>query len=81
MCLSFQLAENAKIVEASHGEFIRAHANAHGNKISCKNSTLHIQVTSDDKKIVIQSIPVYGTPSVFFPINPKFVKKITYHNS
>ena len=70
MCLSFQLAENAKIVEASH----RAHA--HEDTISCNNSTLHIHEKSDGEKIVIQSIPVSGTPSVFFPINPKFVKKI-----
>ena len=72
MCLSFQLTKNAETVEASHSEFNLKH----GNEISCDNSTLHIHKKSDDSLIVIQSIPVSGTPSVFFPINPEFVKKI-----
>ena len=72
MCLSFQLAENAKIVEDSHSKVNLKH----GDEISCDNTTLHIHQKSDGTIIVIQSIPVSGTPSVFFPINPEFVEKI-----
>ena len=72
MCLMFQVAENAKIVEDSHSKVNLKH----GNEISCDNSTLHIHQKSDGTTIVIQSIPVSGTPSVFFPINPESVEKI-----
>ena len=68
----FQVAENAKIVEDSHSKVNLKH----GDEISCDNTTLHIHQKSDGTIIVIQSIPVSGTPSVFFPINPEFVEKI-----
>ena len=72
MCLMFQVAENAKIVEDSHSKVNLKH----GDEISCDNTTLHIHQKSDGTIIVIQSIPVSGTPSVIFPINPEFVEKI-----
>jgi hypothetical protein len=70
MCLSFQLEKNAETVKNAHSKYNLKH----GDNISCDNSTLHIHQKSDGSIIVIQSIPVSGTPSVFFPINQEFVK-------
>lgn len=74
MCLSWPPIDYDAIANAQQttSALDTAHKKlaSHGKNISCDNTLVYIARTKKGGVAVIQSIPVRGTPTVVFPINP-----------